>query len=333
MREAIYYDKKAGGIVSCRLCPKYCVISPGQSGFCRIRHNKDGLLYATGYGRAASCGLDPIEKKPLYHFYPGARILSFGASGCNFHCEFCQNWTTVHNNPETARLTPEKAVSLAVEANGDDAPNAGIAYTYSEPLVWYEFVLETARQARAAGLKNVLVTNGYINETPLKELLPYIDAMNIDVKGFTEGFYRKYCAGAMAPVLRTVEIALEQNCHVELTTLLITGLNDSPEEIQQLVAWTASLDSEIPIHLSRYFPNYKMDLPATSLATLKMAEGIARNKLSYVYLGNAPELGGQNTYCPSCGNLLINRTGYRTQLVDLHDKECGNCGKKINIRL
>ena len=327
----MYYDSKDSNTLGCRLCPKHCAISPGQAGFCRVRQNYNGKLYAASFGRVTSYGLDPIEKKPLYHFYPGTLILSFGTVGCNFLCEFCQNWTTVHGNPETVPLTPEKAVSLAVDANMDGAINTGIAYTYSEPLVWYEFVLETARLTKAAGYKNVLVTNGYINETPLKELLGYVDAMNIDVKGFTETYYRKHCAGSLATVLRTVEIAREQNCHVELTNLLVTGLNDRSEEIQQLTDWIVSVDREIPLHFSRYFPNFNMNIPATPLKTLQMAASIAMEKLPYVYIGNAPELDRQNTYCPSCGNLLINRTGYKIQLTGLRGTACGKCGKSIYL--
>lgn len=331
MREAKYYEVHGDEGIGCRLCPKCCVIRPGHAGFCRVRQNHGGRLYAAGFGRVTSYGLDPIEKKPLYHFWPGSFILSFGAVGCNLRCRFCQNWTTVHGNPETLEITPQEAVSLALEAKGRGVPNAGIAYTYSEPLVWYEFVLETARLAKVAGLKNVLVTNGYINQAPLRELLDYIDAMNIDIKGFTEDYYRNYCAGGLAPVLRTVEIARERNCHVELTNLLVTGLNDSPAEIQELTDWAAALDSEIPLHFSRYFPNFEMDLPATPPATLRLAESIAKAKLPYVYIGNAPELGKQNTYCPSCGNLLINRTGYQTELTGLQGKKCHKCGNSISI--
>ena len=332
MREALYYLPKDSGAVDCRLCPRHCVIHPGQAGFCRVRQNRGGALYAASFGMAASWGLDPIEKKPLYHFYPGAAILSFGATGCNLHCQFCQNWTIVHQDPETGSITPERAVSLALEAQTGDAGNIGIAYTYSEPLVWYEFVLETAILARSAGLKNVLVTNGYINEDPLLDLLPHIDAMNIDVKGFTDAFYRDYCAGRLAPALRAAEVAYTFGCHVELTNLLITGLNDSPAEIGRLVDWAASLSPGIPLHLSRYFPSYNLNLPPTPLATLDISADIASKKLKHVYIGNAPELGRQNTICPNCGNLLINRSGYQIQLTGLKENICAACGQQVNIR-
>ncbi|BAF58649.1 MAG: AmmeMemoRadiSam system radical SAM enzyme [Pelotomaculum sp.] len=330
MYEAFYYEKKEQKLAACRLCPKMCTIRDGRSGFCRVRQNRDGTLYAANYGKVTSCGLDPIEKKPLYHFYPGSLILSFGTLGCNLRCGFCQNWTIAHGDPDAAEITPEQAVEMALQQTGRGLPNVGIAYTYSEPFMWYEFVWDTARLARKAGLKNVLVTNGYVNETPLRDILPYIDAMNIDVKGFTDGYYRENCAGRLEPVLRTVEIC-RAGCHVELTTLLVTGLNDSAGEIERLVDWVASLDPEIPLHFSRYFPNFEVSLPPTPLKTLKMAQEIALKKLAYVYIGNAPELGAGDTYCPSCGEEVISRVGYSTRAVGLDGKKCRSCGKEIRI--
>jgi len=330
VREALYYEKKEQNLTACRLCPKLCTIKEGKSGFCRVRQNRGGTLYAANYGRLTAYALDPIEKKPLYHFYPGAAILSLGTYGCNLRCGFCQNWSIAHGNPASVALTPEQAVKMAREQVEPGHPGMGIAYTYSEPLIWYEFVRDTARLARRAGLKNVLVTNGYINETPLRELLPDIDAMNIDVKAFTGDYYRKHCTGSLEPVLRTVEIACRE-CHVELTTLLVTGLNDSAEEIRRLVDWVAALDREIPVHFSRYFPNFELDLPPTPPDTLKMARDIAREKLAYVYVGNAPQLEAGDTYCPECGEKLIARFGYRVRPVGLDGRKCGRCGSRINI--
>lgn len=330
MHEAFYYEKKEQNLTACRLCPKLCTIREGKSGFCRVRQNREGTLYATNYGKVTSYGLDPIEKKPLYHFYPGSFILSFGTVGCNLRCGFCQNWSIAHGDPRTTDLAPDQVVEMAQQQVDRGYPNVGIAYTYSEPFMWYEFVWDTARLAQKAGLKNVLVTNGYVSETPLREILPFIDAMNIDVKGFTDDYYRKNCVGRLEPVLRTVEIA-HPECHVELTTLLVTGLNDSPEEIGRLVDWVASLDREIPLHFSRYFPNFEMDRPATPLETLRQAGDIAREKLSYVYIGNAPELDGHDTYCPECGKKVISRAGYSARSVGLDGKKCRNCGKGIRI--
>ncbi|HHY93063.1 MAG TPA: radical SAM protein, partial [Firmicutes bacterium] len=222
----------------------------------------------------------------------------------------------------------EQAVALA-RREGDDC--VGIAYTYSEPLMWYEYVLDTARLAQEAGLKNVLVTNGFIQPAPLAELLPLIDALNIDVKGFTSAYYHKVCGGSLEPVLKTVEAAVRAGCHVELTTLLVPGLNDASEEIRALAGWVADLSPTIPLHLTRYFPQYKLELPPTSLATLERAWEIAREKLSYVYIGNALTDKGQNTYCPGCGALLIERRGFSAQPVGLTDGRCRACGRAAEV--
>jgi pyruvate formate lyase activating enzyme len=326
MKEALFWETAEDGRVKCFLCPHNCLISEGKSGFCRQRKNVKGKLYTLNYGRVSSYGVDPIEKKPLYHFYPGSLIFSLGTLGCNFRCRFCQNWqiAQVEDGP-AVEITPERAIELARSFKG----NIGIAYTYSEPLIWYEYVLETARLAKEKGLKNVLVTNGFANEKPLKDLLPYIDAMNIDVKGFTREFYKEYIKGDLSPVIETVERASKE-CHVEITTLLIPGLNDSEEDIRALSRWLGSLKRDIPLHLTRYFPNYKMDLPPTPVETMKKAREIAAAELDYVYLGNIRNE-GNNTYCPRCRTLLIERTGtVKFQGLSQNGK-CSNCGREINI--
>ncbi|MCE5287495.1 MAG: AmmeMemoRadiSam system radical SAM enzyme [Pelosinus sp.] len=282
MRQALYY-KQHGDKVVCGLCPRECSIGEGQAGFCRVRQNKNNILYTMNYARCAAIALDPIEKKPLYHFYPGSLILSLGTWGCNFTCQFCQNWHLAQAQPETTELLPSQAVKEALKLK--ESGNIGLAYTYSEPSVWYEYIFDTAALAKAAGLKNVLVTNGYINEEPLYKLLPYIDAMNIDVKAFQNDFYREYCAGQLSAVKRTVELAA-RHCHVEITTLIIPGLNETSAEIGQLAKWLASIDPAMPLHLSRYFPQYKMNIPATSKETLIRAQEAAQKYLKYVYLGN-----------------------------------------------
>ncbi|HWI54821.1 MAG TPA: radical SAM protein, partial [Desulfobacteria bacterium] len=232
-----------------------------------------------------------------------------------------------HGKPDTVTVSPEKLIAAA---SNSKEKSVGIAYTYSEPLMWYEFVYDTAKEARAAGLKNVLVTNGFVNPEPLKEIIPLIDAMNIDVKGFSDSYYNEACVGELHPVLETVELA-SKHCHVEITTLLVTGLNDSPDEISQLVDWLAGVDPEIPLHFSRYFPNYQMELPPTPISTMEMARDIAQRKLNYVYLGNLRNTDAVNTYCPKCKELLINRSGYQASLVGLADNKCIHCGRKINI--
>lgn len=329
MQEARYYEKLDEDRVWCHLCPQNCKIAPGRQGFCRGRQNIKGVLYTLNYGKITSWGVDPIEKKPLYHYYPGANIFSVGTFGCNFRCGFCQNWEIAHGDPAFRQVTPEELVAIAMEAR-ERGGSIGIAYTYSEPLIWYEFVYDTAARARDKGLKNVLVTNGYIQREPLAELLPLIDAMNIDVKGFTEGYYREICSGRLEPVLRTVEMAKEF-CHVEITNLLVEGKNDGEKEIASLVDWVASLDTSIPLHFSRYFPNYKFDQPPTSLEVLLRARDIARRRLKYVYIGNAWELDANDTFCPQCGHLLIERSGYGVEIKGLAGGRCRKCGEKLEI--
>lgn len=330
VREALYYEKKEQNAVNCVLCPHFCKIQEGKAGICRSRVNRGGVLYAANYGKVSSYGMDPIEKKPLYHFYPGSYILSVGTVGCNFKCQFCQNWSIAHGDPSTTDITPAGLVEMAMDYAGMGYPNIGIAYTYNEPFMWYEFVFESAKLANEAGLKNVLVTNGSVNEAPLREILPFIDAMNIDVKGFTEEYYKKYCKGSLQPVLKTVETARSE-CHVELTTLLIPGLNDAEEEIERLTDWVASLDQDIPLHFSRYFPMYKMDLPATPLEKLVQAREIAAKKLHYVYIGNAQIPGTDDTFCPRCGDEVISRIGHSARGVGLSGRNCSNCGEEIKF--
>lgn len=283
-KEAYYYEKLDDKGVHCRLCPHGCRIRPGNVGVCQVRKNIDGVLYSLNYGRIASIALDPIEKKPLYHFYPGSQILSAGTFGCNFKCSFCQNWSIAQDVPDTVWMTPEQLVEKAVELKNHG--NIGIAYTYNEPSIWYEFVIEASKLAKKKDLVNVLVTNGFISIEPLRELLPYIDAMNIDVKAFTERFYKKICQGSLGHVKAAVEEAAFR-CHVEVTTLVIPDLNDSVEEIDELASWLASISSEIPLHLSRFFPNYLMsDKSPTPIETLKAARSQALKYLKHVHLGN-----------------------------------------------
>ena len=284
MKKAMFYENLEGGAVRCRLCPHECVLSPEGTGVCRARENIGGELHSLNYARVASIALDPIEKKPLYHFHPGKKILSAGTFGCNFKCGYCQNWTIAHRNARTMQLEPAELADMAVDYVKDG--NIGVAYTYNEPSIWYEFVLDTAILIRERKLANVLVTNGFICREPLEKLLPYIDAMNIDVKAFTEEFYKKYCKGSLEAVQKTVETAAE-SCHVEITTLVIPGLNDTPEEIGKLARWLSSISPEIVLHLSRFFPNYQMtDIPPTPAATLDAARVSASFWLKHVYLGN-----------------------------------------------
>ncbi len=325
MQEAMYYETKEAATVKCRLCPKHCVIRDGQSGACRVRRNEGGRLFSLNYGRCSVCALDPLEKKPLYHFYPGRKILSLGTFGCNMSCRYCQNWTLSQREAATNELSPEEAVSLALRQR--EAGNIGLAYTYSEPVVWYEYVWDTARAAREAGLKNVVVSNGFISREPLKKWLEVVDAMNIDVKAFNKEFYRKLCGAELAPVLTCVETAA-RHCHVEITTLLIPGYNDELAEIESMARWLAGINPAIPLHLTRYHPDYQFAAPKTPLSTLRAAQETARKHLHYVYIGN---VAGEDRHsrCPHCQTMLLDRSAEFLQ-SEL-GQECLHCGAKIQF--
>lgn len=280
--EALHYEKLRDGNVRCRLCPIECLISDGKKGACGVRANRSGILYSEVYGKMTSMALDPIEKKPLYHYHPGKHILSVGAKGCNLHCDFCQNWQI----SQDLSSPTQDVTSGYIIAQAKRCGSFGIAYTYNEPFVWYEFVLDTAKLAKKSGLENVLVTNGFVNMKPLEEILPYIDAMNIDLKAFNEDFYIKVCGGRLGNVLEMIKRSA-RSCHVELTTLVIPGFNDSQEDIRREAEWIRdNVGADTPLHLSRYFPCYKMKVPPTPVETLERAGEIAGRSLRYVYLGN-----------------------------------------------
>lgn len=320
LKEALFY-KAEGEIVYCTLCPHYCKLRDGQKGRCGVRQNLQGKLFSLNYERATAYNFDPIEKKPLYHFYPGSTIFSFGSYGCNLGCDFCQNWEIVTDHDSFTRAPIADIIAL-----GKEKGSIGIAYTYNEPTVFYEFVLETAKKAREDGLVNVLVTNGYINREPLEELLPYIDAMNIDLKSFNDEFYQTICKGTLEPVLQTIRLAAART-HVELTTLVIEGRNSSPKEMEELTGFIASVDPGIPLHLSRYYPSYKMKDPPTSVDTLMKLKKVAERRLNYVYIGNV--LGTDNdTYCPSCRKRLIRRFP-DIQIEEISQGHCSQCGYKV----
>jgi len=278
--EALYQKKMTFERVMCTLCPHYCVLLEGEISRCHSRINQGGTLMTTNYGNVASYAYDPIEKKPLNHFMPGTMIFSMGTTGCNLTCQFCQNHELVSYDGPCPHLTVDDVLTLAT-AN----ESIGIAYTYNEPTVWYEFVLDVAEQAHKKGLKNVLVTNGYINPEPLLNLLPYIDALNIDLKSYTDHFYETICGATLAPVLKTIALA-DQSTHVEVTTLLIDTLNTSDEEISNLAKAIAQINPEIPLHLNRYFPAHQMTIPSTHIETLKRARDIAKQYLKNVHVGN-----------------------------------------------
>jgi len=308
-----------------------CIIGPGQSGECRVRINIDGVLRTVVYGFPCSLSpYDPVEKKPLFHFLPGTRILSIATVGCNLHCLNCQNWDISQRNPEDSTagfLPPEKLVKLAKKHR-----YLSIAYTYSEPIIFYEYTYDTAKLARADGIRNVLVTAGYINKEPWKRLLEVVDAANIDLKGITNDFYVRICSGTLKPVQDALIIAKASGILVEVTNLVIPTLNDKPEQIRELARWVKeNLGSETPLHFSGFYPQYKMQhLPSTSLKRLEMAREIAVSEgLYYVYIGNVRSKEGENTYCPDCKSLLIERIGYTILQNRLKDGCCPDCGREI----
>lgn len=322
--EAAYYELLADGEIACRLCPQRCRIAAGKSGFCKTRINRDGKLEVRNFGRVSSIGLDPIEKKPLYHYFPGKPILSVGTIGCNLACRFCQNWHISREEAPTRLITPAELADMA-EKSHEAEDNIGVAYTYSEPGVWYEFLRETMPLIRERGLKNVMVTNAFLEPEPWRDLLKWTDAANIDLKGFDADFYRRYCSGKHEPVLSNIKEAA--GVHLELTTLLIPGANDRPDQIEKMARWIAEIDPEIPWHLSRYFPNYRMTIPATPIATMEEALDVAKKYLKYVYLGNVGR--NNHTYCPECGNIVIERNGFQTRIFNKNI--CRECGKKLRI--
>ncbi|HOJ49519.1 MAG TPA: AmmeMemoRadiSam system radical SAM enzyme [Spirochaetota bacterium] len=322
MKEALFYEKLNDNVVKCILCPHFCVLKSGDCGFCLNRKNIDGKLYSLNYGVVSSVNIDPIEKKPLYHFYPGSQIFSVGTFGCSLNCQFCQNYTIARNKASKEKygeITPSKIIELAKTYSDM------IAYTYNEPYIWYEFLIETVELARKESIKNVLVTNGYYNKEPWEKLSYYIDAMNIDLKGDSE-FYKRLCSGDIDPVLQTIESAFNKGIHVEVTYLVLTAENEDPYIFSEILKRVSVISRLIPFHISRYFPSYKFDAPPTNIKKMEEFYLIASKEMEYVYLGNVLE--HNNTVCPKCGKLLIERRGYHVKIIDNFKGRC-SCGYKF----
>ena len=325
--EAAWWSPLRDGAVRCELCPLGCRLNRGREGPCGSRANVGGRMAATQYGRLVCAAVDPIEKKPLYHFHPGASILSVAAQGCNLHCRFCQNWTISQQRDASSRpVTPPQLVAQARAAS-----SLGIAYTYSEPLVWYELVRDTARLARAAGLKNVVVSNGFLNREPLLELLPLIDAANVDLKAMDDDFYRKVCKARLEPVLRTIRLCREAGTHLEITNLVIPGYNDDDGHLARLVDFVADVGRDVPLHFSAYHPAHRLDAPPTPFETLRRAAALAKRKLDFVYLGNVRIRGAGDTLCPHCGELCVVREGYATRNLLRDGNSCPGCGRQLPL--
>ncbi|MFQ5885394.1 MAG: AmmeMemoRadiSam system radical SAM enzyme [Thermoplasmata archaeon] len=330
-KEARFW-KVDGDRVRCELCPHFCKIAEGKSGICNVRKNSKGKLYTLIYGKITSMTPDPIEKKPLFHFHPGTSVLSFGTVGCNYSCPFCQNYSISQAKPENAYLRDFKPESVvpAVKKSGC----AGVAWTYNEPTIWHEFAYDCSKLVKEAGYYSVYVTNGYINEEPLREIAPYLDAMNVDLKSLKEDFYQKMCKAKVQPVLDAIVLGKELGIHVELTNLVIPGENDKKEDFEELTKWVVeNLGQEVPMHFSRFHPDYKMlDKPRTPLKTLELAYRIAKDAgLKYVYVGNIPTNDRENTFCPNCGNMVIERWGFSISKNNLDGDKCKKCGGKVDI--
>ncbi|MFA5771453.1 MAG: AmmeMemoRadiSam system radical SAM enzyme [Thermoplasmata archaeon] len=327
----MFWHSLSGKSVQCELCLHECKILDGKIGICGVRKNIDGKLHTLIYGMCSSTHPDPIEKKPLYHFYPGTYVFSLGTIGCNFRCPFCQNSeiSQEYENISQRKITPEEAIKDAKRYSCN-----GIAWTYNEPTIWFEYTYDSAILAKKNKLYTVYVTNGYINEEPLKKIAPYLDAMNIDIKAFSENFYQKLCKAKLKNVLSTCKLAKKLNIHVELTYLIVPTQNDNPDEIKNFCRWVADeLGKETPCHFSRFHPDYKMtETYPTPMETLVTAYKIAKEEgLQNVYLGNIVDEKYESTYCPKCGNAVINRTGYDIETKYTVENRCEKCNEILPI--
>lgn len=333
MKKATLYKKQKGKNVKCTACRHFCTIRDGEFGLCGIRKNEEGILYLTVYGLTSGTGIDPVEKKPLFHFMPGSQVFSVGTIGCNFACAFCQNaWMSQANKdssvpiPPLEELPPEEIVEFCLE---EDIPI--IAYTYNEPAIFFEYTYDTAKLASKEGIKNIYVSNGYASKEAIDKISPYLDGINIDLKAFTENFYKDLCKARLEPVLDNIKYYYKKGIWVEITTLIIPTKNDSEKELTQIAQFIASISKSIPWHVTRFTPTYKMDkIPSTPEETIKKAYQIGKKAgLEYVYAGNIHGEDLHSSYCPKCNKVLVKRDWGYTKIQNLKNGKCSNCGKKI----
>ena len=330
MKEASYYRKLENSIVRCELCPHYCQLKNDETGKCNVRQNRGGVLYTLNYGCVSSMNLDPLEKKPLYHFFPGKTVFSIGTYGCNLKCRFCQNCKISQVGVPAEELLNEFTSRQLVMMAAAKKDSVGIAFTYNEPSVWIEFVEEVAELSHASGLRNILVTNGFINPGPLQRLTEIIDAFSVDLKAFGEDFYRTQTQSALSPVLKSLEIIRNSGRHLEIVNLVIPGLNDDEFQFEMMCEWIAqNLGKNSVLHISGYFPTYKAEEPATPPDLLHRFHLIASNYLDFVYIGNSSRF-ANNTCCPDCGNMLVSRRMYNVDIHGVNEKgSCNQCGLPV----
>lgn len=330
LKQAMYYKKLKNKRVECELCPRKCKVGNRERGACGVRENDEGEYYTLVYGNPASVNVDPIEKKPFSHFLPGTKAFSIATAGCNIVCKFCQNWQLSQSRPEqldNINLPPEKVVSMAKQYGAKS-----VAFTYSEPVVFYEYMIETAKVARKNNVKSVVITNGYINPKPMEELCKQLDAVKVDFKGFTEKFYKETCAGQLKPVLEILQLLAKTGIWYELVYLVIPTLNDDEKDFRKMCVWIREkLGTNVPLHLSRFHPMYQLiNLPQTPVSTIEKLKAIASAEgLKFAYIGNVPGHDGENTYCPKCKKLLINRIGYYIGKINLKKDKCSFCDESI----
>ena len=326
-RKPQWVEKEEGGW-RCTLCPQACLwMDENPLGLCRVRGLEAGRPALPGYGQCVSLAIDPIEKKPLYHFLPGSSILSTGPAGCNLRCAFCQNWTISQDDGASTRyVAPQDLADMALNRGSD-----GVAFTYTEPTIWFEYIEDTAPLVRKAGGVVVMVSNGYVSPEPLKRYLELTDAWNVDLKSWTDGFYSRLCGGHLKPVLRTIRTIAQSPVHLEVTLLIIPGENDSPQEWDGMASWLAdNAGPEVPVHLSRYFPNYRHDGEVTPESMLAEAMEVFARRLHHVYLGNVAG-GVRDTVCPQCGRVLVRRRGYQGRTLGVKDGRCTSCGAEVSV--
>jgi len=328
--EAMYYEKLADKEVICKICPRECRVGDIELGYCGLRKNEGGVYYFLTDNRICSYHVDPIEKKPLFHFLPGTSAYSIATAGCNMHCKFCQNYQISQVRPDqiqNIKMTPSDCVQQVRLYNA-----RSIAYTYTEPVAFYDYMYRISKVAKGSGVRNVMISAGYINPDPLKDICKYIDAIKIDLKAFTESFYKKWCQAELEPVLDAMKVIISEGVWLEIVCLVIPSLNDSNAEIRKMSAWIIdNLGDSVPLHFSRFHPTYLLkNLPPTPLSTLNRCRDTALEAgLKYVYVGNVPGHDGENTYCPKCKKILIKRTGYLTKVINLKDGKCAACSETI----